>query len=319
MSDKMNLPIIDLSGYLNPESLEDRERVIAQVRDASRQYGFFQVRGHGVPPSLQHDLIRSMGNLFSLPKEKKLEMSFLKNPCRRGYEAAGMSLREGDLLPDAKECFYIARDDPIIELSGFYGPNLWPNLPTEDFRDPVWKYYEQTSELGKKIWSILLEGLGQPPSLVEKFARRAIVPMKMIRYPPQSITLPGQFGIGAHTDFGGVTILFQQPGKDGLEVWHEGKETWIEVPALEDVYVINCGDMIQRWSGDRYKSARHRVINKSQGERLSCATFWHGDINATNPLNPDDLNSETVGQLLVKRFRNQYSMTEESIAQVGAA
>lgn len=103
MSDKMNLPIIDLSGYLNPESLEDRERVIAQVRDASRQYGFFQVRGHGVPPSLQHDLIRSMGNLFSLPKEKKLEMSFLKNPCRRGYEAAGMSLREGDLLPDAKE------------------------------------------------------------------------------------------------------------------------------------------------------------------------------------------------------------------------
>lgn len=103
MSDEMNLPIIDLSGYLNPESPEDRERVIAQVRDASRQYGFFQVRGHGVPPILQNDLIRSMGNLFSLPKEEKLEMSFLKNPCRRGYEAAGMSLREGDPLPDAKE------------------------------------------------------------------------------------------------------------------------------------------------------------------------------------------------------------------------
>ncbi|CRL17416.1 Oxoglutarate/iron-dependent oxygenase [Penicillium camemberti] len=303
MSDEMNLPIIDLSGYLNPESPEDRERIIAQVRDASRQYGFFQVQGHGVPPSLQHDIIRSMGNLFSLPEEEKLQMSFLQNPCRRGYEAAGMSLREGDPLPDSKECFYIARDDPIIELAGFNGPNLWPNLPTEDFRDPVWKYYEQTSELGKTIWSILLEGLGQPPSLVEKFAHRAIVPMKMIRYPPQSSTLPGQFGIGAHTDFGGVTILFQQPGKDGLEVWHEGKEAWIEVPALEDVY----------------KSARHRVINKSQGERLSCATFWHGDINATNPLNPDDLNSETVGQLLVKRFRNQYSMTKESIAQVGAA
>ncbi|KAJ6009562.1 hypothetical protein N7522_004578 [Penicillium canescens] len=319
MSDEMNLPIIDLSGYLNPKSPEDREHVIAQVHDASQQYGFFQVRGHGVPPSLQYDLVRSMGNLFSLPKEEKLQMSFLENPCRRGYEAAGMSLREGDPLPDAKECFYIARDDPIIELSGFYGPNLWPNLPTEDFRDPVWKYYEQTSELGKTIWSILLEGLGQPASLVENFAHRAIVPMKMIRYPPQSTTLPGQFGIGAHTDFGGVTILFQQPGKDGLEVWHEGKETWIEVPALEDVYVINCGDMIQRWSGGKYKSAKHRVINKSHGERLSCATFWHGDINATNPLNPNDLNSETVGQLLVKRFRNQYSMTKESIAQVGAA
>lgn len=101
--DDVVLPIIDLSGYLNPNSPEDSERVIEQVRDASRQYGFFQVKGHGVPLSLQQDLLRSMDHLFSLPKEDKLKMSFLENPCRRGYEAAGMSLREGDPLPDAKE------------------------------------------------------------------------------------------------------------------------------------------------------------------------------------------------------------------------
>lgn len=213
----------------------------------------------------------------------------------------------------------MAREDPVVEFSGFYGPNVWPNLPEGDFRRPVWSYYEQTSQLGKNIWSILLQGLGQPPALVDNFAKRPIVPMKMIRYPPQNTILSGQFGIGAHTDFGGVTILLQQPGKHGLEVWHEGREEWIHVPALEDVYVINCGDMVQRWSKGAYKSARHRVINKAEGERLSCATFWHGDINATNPLNPDDSNRETIGQLLVKRFRNQYSMTKESIAQVGAA
>lgn len=148
-----------------------------------------------------------------------------------------------------------------MELSGFYGPNVWPDLPETDFRGPVWSYYEKTSDLGKTIWSILLEGLGQPLSLVEQFAKRPIVPMKMIRYPPHSQAAAGQFGIGAHTDFGGITILFQQPGKDGLEVWHEGREEWIGVPALEDVYVINCGDMVQRWSGQAYKSARHRVIN----------------------------------------------------------
>lgn len=213
----------------------------------------------------------------------------------------------------------MAREDPVVEFSGFYGPNVWPKLHEDDFRGPVWSYYEQTSQLGRKIWSILLEGLGQPPALVDNFAKRPIVPMKMIRYPPQNTTLSGQFGIGAHTDFGGVTILLQQPGKHGLEVWHEAREEWIHVPALEDVYIINCGDMVQRWSGGAYKSAKHRVINKAEGERLSCATFWHGDIHATNPLNPDDPNRETIGQLLVKRFRNQYSMTKESIAQVGAA
>lgn len=213
----------------------------------------------------------------------------------------------------------MAREDPVIELSGFYGPNVWPDLPRDQFRGPVWSYYEQTSQLGKTIWSILLQGLGRPGSLVEDFAQRPIVPMKMIRYPPQRTTLPGQFGIGAHTDFGGITCLLQQPGKDGLEVWHEGQQEWIAVPALEDVYVINCGDMVQRWSGGRYKSARHRVINKAEGERLSCATFWHGDIHATNPLDPEEKDGETVGQLLVKRFKNQYSLTRESIEQVGAA
>ena len=97
------LPIIDLTAYLAPQSPGDRERIVAQVRDAARQYGFFQVRGHGVPLSLQQDLVRCMRNVFTLPKEEKLKMSFLENPCRRGYEASGMSHREGDALPDAKE------------------------------------------------------------------------------------------------------------------------------------------------------------------------------------------------------------------------
>lgn len=103
-SEDVALPIIDLSGYLNPKSQpEDRQRVVEQVRDAASQYGFFQVKGHGIPLELQRDLVRCMANVFNLPEEQKLDMSFLKNPSRRGYEASGMSHREGDALPDAKE------------------------------------------------------------------------------------------------------------------------------------------------------------------------------------------------------------------------
>ncbi|KAK0728815.1 2OG-Fe(II) oxygenase [Lasiosphaeria miniovina] len=312
------LPLIDLSPYLAPQHPGDRERVVEQVREAARQHGFFQVTGHGIPLELQRDLVRCMDKLFGLPREAKLAMSFLENPCRRGYEAAGMSLREGDALPDAKECFFLARDDPAVELSGFFGPNVWPpDLPDGDFRRPAQAYYEHSVALGKTVWRILLEGLGQPGDLVEAFAARPVVPMKMIRYPPHRTVRAGQLGIGAHTDFGGVTVLFQQPGKDGLEVWDDARAAWIPVPALEDVYVINCGDMVQRWSAGAYKSARHRVLNKADGERLSCATFWHGDINASNPLRPHDPDRETVGQLLVKRFRSQYSITKEAVAQVG--
>lgn len=102
-SKNVALPIVDLAGYLDPQSREDRERVVEQVRDAASQYGFFQVKGHGIPLGLQQDLVRCMGNVFNLPEKDKLAMSFLKNPCRRGYEASGMSHREGDALPDAKE------------------------------------------------------------------------------------------------------------------------------------------------------------------------------------------------------------------------
>ena len=214
------------------------------------------------------------------------------------------------------KAYYISREDPKVDETGLCGPNVWPPLPEDQFHKPVWEYYQATYKLGQTIWEIILQGLGHPLSVMDKFAKAPMVPMKMIRYPPQSAAPTGSFGVGAHSDFGGVTVLLQQPGKHGLEVYHN--ETWIPVQALEDVYVINCGDMLMRWSGGQYKSAKHRVLNKTEGEfRLSCATFFHGDLYASNPLDPSDPNKETVGQLLVKRFRKQFSYEPQTITAVG--
>lgn len=99
----LKLPLVDLSGYLNPKSPGDKERVIAEVRDACEQFGFFQMTGHGIPMDLQKGLLTSIDTLFALPDADKVELSYLKNPSRRGYEKSGMSLREGDALPDSKE------------------------------------------------------------------------------------------------------------------------------------------------------------------------------------------------------------------------
>lgn len=158
----------------------------------------------------------------------------------------------------------------------------------------------------------MLQGLGYSADLLDEFAKRPIVQMKMIRYPPASLTKPGQFGVGAHTDFGGVTVLLQEPAKAGLEVQDSETKEWLPVPSIEDVLVINCGDMIQKWSGGAYKSAKHRVINKADTERFSCATFWHGDASAANLLNADDGDKDTIGQLLFKRFKSQFSLPKEA-------
>lgn len=188
----------------------------------------------------------------------------------------------------------------------------------EEFRTPVWEYYQATHDLAVVIWEILLEGLGYPTSVMESFTKRPMVLMKMIRYPPLEKTLPGQFGVGAHTDFGGVTVLLQQPGRDGLEVWTEERKEWVPVQALENVFVINYGDIISQWSGGRYRSAKHRVINKADKQcRLSCATFFHGDALATNPLRNDDTDNSTVGQRFVARFEKQFTLPPDFKAAAG--
>jgi isopenicillin N synthase-like dioxygenase len=102
-----NLPLIDISPYLKQGATEeDRKKVIAKVRDACVKYGFFQLIGHGIPIQLQREFLVALDTLFSLSKEEKLSLSFLNSPCRRGYEASGMTLRDGDAMPDSKEvCF----------------------------------------------------------------------------------------------------------------------------------------------------------------------------------------------------------------------
>lgn len=100
----LDLPLIDISPYLKPGAAEkDREKVITEIRDACISYGFFQLTGHGIPLQLQREFLAALDTLFYLPKEEKLSLSFLNSPCRRGYEASGMTLRDGDAMPDSKE------------------------------------------------------------------------------------------------------------------------------------------------------------------------------------------------------------------------
>jgi len=102
-NESLRLPIIDLSGWINPQKEGDRERVVEEVKAACAKYGFFQTTGHGIPVDLQKGLLNSINTLFDMPQEEKLKLSFLENISRRGYEKSGMSLRDGDKLPDSKE------------------------------------------------------------------------------------------------------------------------------------------------------------------------------------------------------------------------
>lgn len=85
--------------------------------------------------------------------------------------------------------------------------------------------------------------------------------------------------VGDHTDFGNVSVLLQEKGTEGLEVWYPPTEMWLPVPVKPDSYVINMGDMMQKWTAGYYRSARHRVINSNTKPRYSAPFFLNGNLD----------------------------------------
>ncbi|PSR79072.1 hypothetical protein BD289DRAFT_485745 [Coniella lustricola] len=196
-----------------------------------------------------------LGEYFSPSTPESREKLAQKFSWRRGYEGLGEQhandLHQTDLLPDQKEGFFVGKELPLGQVGFARGPNIWPpELAETEFRRPVMEYYDHLMRLGLKIMEVLAY-------------------LKLLRYSEHKFADARIFGSVQHTDYGGLTILLQQPGADGFELWHAATQQWIELPAIEDKFVINLGDMVQRWTGGLYKSNLHRVINKNGGERYS--------------------------------------------------
>lgn len=284
------IPTVDMSAILSPDaSNAERNQVIENVRHASTTYGFFNLVGHGIPHAQLQEAFESSKRFFALPEEKRMEVHVGKAMGRsfRGWEPPFIQQHHEGLLPDTKETFIVGRevpaDDP--EAGSFMtGPNLWPDIPREDFQDVVLAYQACMVELSRVIIRMLVQGLpkewGCPIDALDGLTVDPAIPMRFLHYGPVEKRDPRQFGVAAHTDFSTITILLQQAGTEGLQVWHPPTEDWIPVPVVEDGFVINIGDLMQKYTGGYYRSARHRVVTFSEQDkhRYSIAFFLDGNL-----------------------------------------
>lgn len=273
------LPVIDIGG-LRSANVADRNAVGAQLRAASLDKGFFYIRNHGVAEDLVRDVFAEAAAFFALPVAQKAEVDKSKSKVNRGYEPLQGQTLEPGAPPDLKEGYYIGpehtADDPRVIAGMFnHGANQWPSQRLR-FR-PVMEAYR---DIMLDLSATMMRGMALSLDLAENYfvgyCDDAMATVRLLHYPPQPAQGdPAQKGAGAHTDFGGLTLL-RQGDVGGLQVWDQ-TGGWIHADPLPGTYVVNLGDMISRWTNDRYRSTVHRVVNASGRERYSVPFFYTGN------------------------------------------
>ena len=162
-------------------------------------------------------------------------------------------------------------------LISVVGPNIWPESLGPHFRETCMDYLNQISSLTEEVMRAIALSLGYDTSFFDEFFHDPMCFFKMLHYPPQATDAHElQRGIGAHRDFGVITLLLQGD-VSGLEVWDDEVKDWYPAPPVEGALVVNLGNLFEQWTNDQYISNVHRVINRSGTERYSIPFNYNGN------------------------------------------
>ncbi|CAN0030535.1 unnamed protein product [Phaeothamnion confervicola] len=192
------------------------------------------------------------------------------------------------------------------------------------------EYYGAMMDVGLRTARLLAEGIGCEPGFFEPFFTRSMSALRLLRYAPEvSDASEGVFGCGAHTDYGLLTFLATDdvPGLQAGPVWLDG--TWHDVPPKPGHFVVNLGDMLERWCNDALKSTRHRVVNREGRERFSIPFFFETNFDTVvealppfvGPDNPPRYPPTTSGEHLLLQYAKthaNFKLTEDGAGRHGA-
>ncbi len=290
-ADQGLVPVIDIAPYLGGNEAQKRE-VAARIDAACREAGFYIIVGHGVDAALIERMAAISREFFALPLADKMRLhrdgSGEKGSV--GYSTIGdnnLSYTRGENLPfDLNETIQIAPLDVGNDAYyregatlGMFPPNQWPErLPA--FKEIFSDYYRRMIALAGDLMRLSALALELPEDYFADKIDRSVSKLAARLYPEQAEEpLPGQLRAAAHTDYGTLTILKPGNAPGGLQI-ADGEGRWHDVPMVPGSYVINLGDVMARWTNDRWRSTLHRVTNpplelRRSSRRLSIVFFGH--------------------------------------------
>ena len=292
----MRVEPIDLRPFREGDDAE--RRAVARAFDrAARTVGFFSITGHGVDPDLIDEMRRVTGAFFDLPLEEKLQYYVEDRTANRGYapegsEALAYSLGEADLPTDLFEAFNVGCEltadqlaDPYFADRRYFAPNVWPSAPSE-LREIWLAYLDAVDEVANTVMSAAAVALGMDAGHFVPLLDKGPTVMRANNYQRRegaTIPVDGQMRMGAHTDYGSITVLLADP-VPGLQICDD-LGAWHDVVPPEGSFIVNLGDLLSEWSNDRWRSTLHRVVPPAPGvtgafRRRSIAWFQQPNHDA---------------------------------------
>ena len=282
------IPVVDLGG--------EPSAVTAAVRDACAEVGFLQITGHGVDPGVVDRAWRAARAFFDLPTTDKLAAARRAPADAYGYiplevESLNRSLDDSAAPADLKETFNmgppVLPGRPLVddgERWAFAPTPFPPALPA--LQPALADYFTALLDLSARMMGWFAVALGLPRDYFAALIDESPSALRVIDYPHREQSpLPGQLRAGAHTDYGTLTLLLQDDAPGGLEVLDPRTEHWTAVPAVPGAFVVNLGDLMARWTNDRWRSTLHRVVNPPRNHagstrRQSIAFFHNANYHA---------------------------------------
>lgn len=270
------IPVVDAGPLFGTEP--DYRRVGDALRRAAEDVGFFYVSGHCIGDDLMQAAFDQARTLFGSGHD--VLNGLAARDYHRGYLGMGGARMEGQARADLKESFIwgmdFAPDNPAFRAGNeLMPPNRWPaSIPA--LQSTLLAYLDAAHRCGKGLLRAIAVSMDADPAYFIGDFQQPISRGSLIHYPPQPDTMgEDQFGVSPHTDYGTLTLLAQDM-TGGLRVQSNDGE-WLTAHPIAGTLVVNVGDLLARWSNDRFRSTPHAVVNSSGRERYSIAIAMDPD------------------------------------------
>ncbi len=280
----INIPVIDFTPFLNDDPVGQR-RVATAIYQACHEVGFLYLIHHGIPQPKIDQAFTVSQQFFALPPEQKQTIAWSSEASNRGYIGLERERLDEAQPGDLKEAFNVGREVSAASVAAAEQAlvvNQWP-AEQDEFKAVVSDFFETCAAAANRVFQAFAIALDMPPNFIVNKHQSKGYTLRLLHYPPLTqIPKPGQTRAGAHSDYGTLTLLFQDD-VGGLEVQLASGE-WIAAPSIPGAVLINTGDLTQRWSNDVFRSTKHRVAlptgDKVGRDRYSIAFFCQPDPEA---------------------------------------